>query len=383
MVEPNQNPSVQNLLYHKFYHFIEKIWYPRPSYKISPLINILIFPLFWMLSQIYLILSWLRKKLVISTELPVKTVVVGNISSGGSGKTPFIIALAKELILKEINFAIVVHGYLAKIKDSTEVPLNGNVIDYGDEALLIKKIIDYYQNIPVYIGKSRVNSAKKILIDHPEVKLILFDDGIQDPSFIRNLEIILYTKSAIGNKLIIPAGPLREPMGNLAQANKYAHSRMVLATEENEENYDEVANKITGGIIFSDFLVNNYNNIKPLTDYKNYNWLYFAAFARPWRLLPTISEYTDSYYQFFYPNHFPLSLTEINSQLAKVNQDTLSNSIILITEKDAIKLSNTKDVNEISKISIPIIVISYTLAIPEKVVNKILETINEVQPSQS
>ncbi len=150
-------------------------------------------------------------------RMPVPVVVVGNITVGGSGKTPLVIALIEALRREGYAPGVVSRGYggtatqsktaVERVDDSIE-----NAADrFGDEAVLIR----YRTGAPVFVGKRRVAAARALLAAHPEVDVLIADDGLQHYALARNFEIAVFDARGAGNGRMIPAGPLREPLDRL------------------------------------------------------------------------------------------------------------------------------------------------------------------------
>ena len=147
----------------------------------------------------------------------VPLVVVGNITVGGTGKTPVIISLANSLQAEGVNVGIVSRGYGSQ---TSHYPLQvrsttGNK-EAGDEALLIAKATA----CPVFIDADRVAAVNALLKNYPNIQIVLSDDGLQHYRLHRDFEIaVLDAQRGIGNGYGLPAGPLREPAKRLAEVN--------------------------------------------------------------------------------------------------------------------------------------------------------------------
>jgi len=151
------------------------------------------------------ILIFLRNKLLKKIFLPKPVICVGNFVVGGQGKTPFVRYLRS--VLEDINRKTVVisNGYGGKMKSSKIISDIDSSIDCGDEALLHAK-----DGITV-VSKNRVDAIE--VLDKSHFDLILLDDGFQDPSIHKDLNIVIVdTSKGIGNNLLIPFGPMRESL---------------------------------------------------------------------------------------------------------------------------------------------------------------------------
>ena len=167
------------------------------------------------LSLIYYIIitlrRWAYKLGVLSVyHAPVPIVVVGNITVGGTGKTPIIIELARALQSRGWNPGIISRGYGAKLTEPTEVTPDSDPRKVGDEPVLISQ----QTGLPVVTYPDRALAIKTLLTS--EVDLILSDDGLQHFAMGRAVEIsVVDGEFSYGNGLLLPAGPLREPRSRL------------------------------------------------------------------------------------------------------------------------------------------------------------------------
>lgn len=146
-------------------------------------------------------------------ELRGPVISVGNISVGGSGKTPFVILLGGLLKGRAITFDVLSRGYGRKTRGVLAVDPNGSARDFGDEPILIAQRL----GCPVIVGESRYQAGlfaeKKF-----GSQLHILDDGFQHRSLARDFDIVLVTPEDAGDQLL-PAGRLREPISSLRRAN--------------------------------------------------------------------------------------------------------------------------------------------------------------------
>ncbi|GDX55264.1 tetraacyldisaccharide 4'-kinase [Methylophilaceae bacterium] len=134
-------------------------------------------------------------------------IVVGNITSGGTGKTPLIIYLANELKKNGYRPGIISRGYGSKTEGVMEVSQKSDVAEAGDEPMLIQK----HTHLPVFVSKDRVLAAKALVKKYAKTDVILSDDGIQHYRLRRDLEVLVIDGTRkFGNGYLLPAGPLRE-----------------------------------------------------------------------------------------------------------------------------------------------------------------------------
>lgn len=186
----------------------------RHWYRLSP-VSILLYPA----SLVFRFLVFLRCALyrigVISRHrLRVPVIVVGNLTVGGTGKTPLILALAGALRQRGLRPGIVSRGYGGEHPGPCPVGAADDARRAGDEPLLLAQ----RSGCPVWVGASRVAAARALLAAHGDCDVILCDDGLQHYGLQRDCEIAVEDERGHGNGLLLPAGPLREPAGRRVDA---------------------------------------------------------------------------------------------------------------------------------------------------------------------
>jgi tetraacyldisaccharide 4'-kinase len=138
---------------------------------------------------------------------------VGNLSVGGSGKTPFVIALGELLKARGIHFDVLSRGYGRKTRGVLVVDPQGDASSFGDEPLLISRRL----GVPVIVGESRYE-AGRMAEEKFDTQLHILDDGFQHRSLARDFDIVLLSKQDVEDKLL-PFGRLREPLSSLHRAD--------------------------------------------------------------------------------------------------------------------------------------------------------------------
>ena len=175
----------------------------------------------WPVAAIYRALARLRREAYqrgwrSPVEMPVPVIVVGNVSVGGTGKTPFVIWLADQLKQRGRKVGIVTRGYRGK---GTEWPravaADSDPEEVGDEPVLLAR----RTSCPVVAGPDRV-ACVEALLEHTRVDVVLSDDGLQHYRLARAFEIAVVDGArGMGNGLCLPAGPLREPPSRLQEVD--------------------------------------------------------------------------------------------------------------------------------------------------------------------
>ena len=152
-----------------------------------------------------------------SEKLPVPVVVVGNIHAGGTGKTPIVAALVSGLQEKGIKVGIISRGYGRKSKVVHVLNTASSAVDAGDEPLLLFR----QTGAPTAVGNSRAEAGRALLAAHPELELIVADDGLQHYALQRDMEIAVFPAADTGRTDLdlLPNGSLREPLSRLASVD--------------------------------------------------------------------------------------------------------------------------------------------------------------------
>lgn len=181
--------------------FFRRIWWtPRPG------------PWAWLLAPLAALYGLLwrrhRARTTVAPALPVPVLVVGNLVVGGAGKTPTVIAVVAGLQRRGRRPGIVSRGHGRSGGAPRPVQAHDTPADAGDEPLLLAR----RTGVPVVVGRDRVAAARLLLQRHPQVDVIVADDGLQHLALPRQAELVVFDERGLGNGLLLPAGPLREPL---------------------------------------------------------------------------------------------------------------------------------------------------------------------------
>ena len=171
-------------------------------------------------SLLFIVLAGFRRALyrvglLPRERLPVPVVVVGNITVGGTGKTPLVIYLARALRGLGRHPGIVSRGYGGGTAKAVEVTPGSDPAMVGDEPLLLAR----RSTCPVFVGRNRAAAGRSLLARYPQCDVIIADDGLQHYRLARDVEIAMFDERGLMNGWALPAGPLREPVSRLAQVD--------------------------------------------------------------------------------------------------------------------------------------------------------------------
>lgn len=148
-----------------------------------------------------------RAGLFKSQRVRVPVIVVGNVVAGGAGKTPVVMALVRHLQARGLRAGVVSRGYGRRTQDCREVHADSPASEVGDEPALVKRTT----SAPVFVARQRFEAASALLRQRPDTDVIVCDDGLQHYGLQRDIEICVFDDRGVGNGLLLPAGPLREP----------------------------------------------------------------------------------------------------------------------------------------------------------------------------
>ncbi|MDX1480949.1 MAG: tetraacyldisaccharide 4'-kinase [Woeseiaceae bacterium] len=190
---------------------VNGLWYGR-----SPL-RYLLAPLSWLYGAIVVLRARAYRHGILSgVRMKVPVVVVGNLTTGGTGKTPLVIALVRALAERGLKPGVISRGYRGRVGPvPVLVGSNPDPAIVGDEPLLIAR----RTGSPVAVHPDRVAAAR--LLEAQGVDIIIADDGLQHYRLARDFEIaVVDARRGFGNGWLLPAGPLREPIGRLQSVDR-------------------------------------------------------------------------------------------------------------------------------------------------------------------
>lgn len=287
-------------------------------YRLSPL-HLLLYPfslLFGALAALRRLLY--RSGMMAAVRLPVPVIVVGNISVGGTGKTPLTLWFAEQLIENGWHPGIISRGYAgvgARAGMCRQVNTDDDAADVGDEPLLMAQ----RALCPVWVGRDRPAAAQALLAAHPECDIILSDDGLQHYRLHRDAEIAVVDGARrVGNGMLLPAGPLREPLSRLRCVD-------AVVVNGGTANGGEFAMQLSGNRFHN--LLNPDTVVMP-AHFSGQRLHAVAGIGHPQRFFRHLEQLGLKVQTHPYPDHHRYSAAEI------VFDDA---DAILMTEKDAVK----------------------------------------------
>jgi len=177
--------------------------------------------LLWPVSLLFGFAVLLRKILyktgILGSRHPgIPVIVVGNVTVGGTGKTPLVIWIAEFLAKNGWTPGVISRGYGGTVTEPRAATIAGDPAEVGDEPILISR----RGGCPVWVGPDRVQVAAVLRREEPKVDVLVSDDGLQHYRLRRDLEIAVIDARGLGNGFLLPAGPLREPRWRLRTVDR-------------------------------------------------------------------------------------------------------------------------------------------------------------------
>ncbi|MGD8938195.1 MAG: tetraacyldisaccharide 4'-kinase [Gammaproteobacteria bacterium] len=288
---------------------IDKLWYePNP-------LSVLLLPLAWLFCLIAILRRFFYRSNIFKAEkLPVPVIVVGNITVGGTGKTPLVVAIIEHLKKQGFNPGIVSRGYGGKaVSWPQTVTENSDPAQVGDEAVLLARRCQ----CPMSVGPNRPQAARALLDKH-SCNVIISDDGLQHYALHRNIEVVVLDGTRrLGNNRCLPAGPLREPAQRLVEADYVVANGMAQRNEIEMILHMQAARNLKDSKITQE-----------LSELANKSVHAVAGIGNPQRFFSQLKSMRINVIEHAFKDHHPYSKNDIqfNDELP-----------VLMTEKDAVK----------------------------------------------
>jgi len=289
--------------------WIHRVWYEGAK---TGLVLLPLSGLYWVISNFRALLFRLGIFRSYASAVPV--IVVGNITAGGTGKTPTVIWLVEELRAKGFSPGIVSRGYGgSKSGASMRVDSDSDAAVAGDEPVLLAK----RGQCPVAVDTDRVRAATMLVEDG--VNVIIADDGLQHLRLQRNYEIcVVDGERGVGNGRLLPAGPLRESAERLESVDQ------VLVN-----GATNIPNAIAFELVATDASRLNGSLARPLQRFKDTTVHAVAGIGNPKRFFDLLRAYGIQVIEHSLPDHAAITKSQIEFG---------DDFDVFMTEKDAVKL---------------------------------------------
>lgn len=266
------------------------------------------------LGILYGTLTQLRLKMRKPRRASVPVICIGNITAGGTGKTPVAISVAKLLATEMYHPFFLTRGYGGKLQNVLVNSRKHSPEEVGDEPLLLA------QQAPVVVNADRHAGAELAVAGGADI--LLMDDGFQNPSLYKDLSFLVFDGSyGIGNGKIIPAGPLRE---TFADGIKRADALIILG-----EDTHHLKEKSSLPVFFA-----HTEAVQTVTG--NLNVLAFAGIGHPQKFYSTLTKQGFNVIESIdFPDHHFYTVSELEKLLEKARK---LNAELYTTSKDFVKI---------------------------------------------
>lgn len=309
------------------------------------------------ISLINLLYEWRISR---SVQYDVPVIVVGNLSVGGTGKTPHVEFLI-QLLRPHLNIATLSRGYKRKTKGYLPVAPNYSVAEVGDEPLQFKR---KFRDVFVVVSENRAFAIPKMLMDAPDTQVILLDDGFQHRALTPNYSILLTNYSALFTEdFLLPSGTLREWRSAYLRANTIIVTKTPknLSQAERERILKDIAPTKHQSVYFSYYEYGQpyafFNGGQRIDLDDTWDVLTICALAENNYLTQYLDDTVNYTRILEFPDHHYFSKKDIANLAVQFGDLKSERKIILTTEKDAVRLELHKDYlieNELPVFVLPI-----------------------------
>jgi len=321
-------------------------------------INSLFRSLFFILSQFYFLAikgRWLfyRFKLVPQTRMPCTVISVGNITWGGTGKTPAVIVLSKLIREMGKRVAVLSRGYrrskkkdkknkMSIVSDGKKLLLSSRKA--GDEPYLLARNLP---DVPIIVGKNRINSGK-YAIERFASEVVVLDDGFQYWPLNRDIDIVtIDCLNPYGNGYLIPRGSLREPWSHLSRADIFLLTRVNFVSRDDLQRIIGDLGKVNPRSIILEsvhrpkYLQGTFSGEKKSLDFiKGKKVVAFSSIGNPCSFEKTLEDLGAKIVKIFrFPDHHDYQENDLGKIEATYRIDLEKGEVLAVTtEKDGVRL---------------------------------------------
>ena len=255
-------------------------------------------------------------------RLPVPVVVVGNITVGGTGKTPLTLALVQALQARGWRPGIISRGYGALSGAVHPVAVDEDPARVGDEPALMAG----RSGVPVWVGRDRCTAGRSLLQAHPDVDVLVSDDGLQHWALKPDVEIVVVDGERLfGNGALLPAGPLREPKKRLESVDAVVFNGPQPDWALRPRQFAMTLHPVHW------VHVNDATRTLPLAHFRGQTGHAVAGIGHPERFFRLLQSLGIAVIPHAFPDHHRYGAGDFELD---------SPSLVLMTEKDAIKCRN-------------------------------------------
>ncbi len=310
--------------------------------------------------------NWLYKRNILkSASFGLPLICVGNLSVGGTGKSPMVEYLVLSLKDK-FKVATLSRGYKRKTKGYALASESTTALEIGDEPMQFHQ---KFPDVPIAVGEQRIMAIPQLLHDKPQTQAIILDDAFQHRAIKAGLNILLTEYNNLFTRdFYLPTGDLRDLKSSYKRAEiiVVTKCKQDLSEAEKQKVIKEV-NPFPDQLIF--FTAIDYGQIYHISSNKLFTLeattevLLVTGIANPRPLKKMLEEHSNSYHMLQYSDHHIFTIDDLNEIRQKFEKFESTNKIILTTEKDAVRL--IKFTNEIAELPLYVIPVRHQFLFEE------------------
>ncbi|MEK6244589.1 MAG: tetraacyldisaccharide 4'-kinase [Pseudomonadota bacterium] len=260
-----------------------------------------------------------------SYQAGIPVIVVGNLTAGGSGKTPLVLRIVELLRQHQWKPGIVSRGYGGSVAAKGGTPSEANIAsdpaEVGDEPILLAR----RSGCPVWVAPERSAACRALREQHPECDVIVTDDGLQHYALARDIEICVVDGRGMGNGFLLPAGPLREPRSRLASVDAVVTHECADVNGYKMQLQGENLVRVTDA-----------RDVRPVKSFAGQKVHAVAGIGDPNRFFLQLARFGLKPVPHPFPDHYRFRAADLDFG------DELS---VVMTEKDAVKCKRFAKVN--------------------------------------
>lgn len=281
-------------------------------------------------------------------HFPVPIVSIGNITVGGTGKTPILCELVRWALANNMRPAIISRGYRGRFSGVVRVPVDGDASFFGDEPSMMAR---RFPGVPVYVGADRV-AVMTELLKNEKVNVVFADDAFQHRRLGRQLDVvILDATEKLSNYAVMPQGRAREELQGLRRAHLLILNKINLITPDQKQQLYDFLEKKLGAllpeIVESEYYVHEIQSLKTaerLPPKSHEKVFLISGVGNPRALETLIKRHFDLQKHFSFADHHPYTEPEIKNAITQAQKNSVTK--ILLTEKDAVKVEHLNNIEK-------------------------------------
>jgi len=301
-------------------------------------------------SFIYALIIWIRNKLfdkgwIASTDFNIPVIGVGNLSAGGTGKSPMVAFIAA-LVKDRFQTAILSRGYKRKTAGYALANQYSTALEIGDEPMLFH---NRFPDISVAVGEERIVAIPQLLHDRPDTQVIILDDAFQHRSIRAGLDILCTEYSNLFTRdWYLPTGDLRDLKSSYKRAGIIVVTKCPpeLTVQDRDRIIAEIQPVSGQSVFFTSIrygvpyhiISKEQKMIEPETEV-----LLVSGIANPRPLKKYISDHAETYYELLYGDHHIFTIDDLKEIRKRFEHLHTANRLIITTEKDAVRLVKFSD----------------------------------------